>query len=144
MQPGKTCRQPTHNIEMSQHYLLSKKASIIVYCVFGIIFLFGMAFFVMKYRQSQKETAQLIEQKVSGKIIEVDDLGKGFVSLIIITESNTRFETTGLLIASEIKKFGIRKGDSLFKASKSDNILFYRKNANGYKQIGEAKFSIHV
>lgn len=124
---------------MKQHFLLSRKPSIIVYSVFGIIIMSAVIFSGIKYRQSQKEIAQLIEQKVSGKILIVDDLGRGSISLIVLTDSNTQYATTSLPIAWEIEKFGIRKGDSLFKTYNSNRFFFFRKTTNGYNQIGEAE-----
>ena len=117
---------------MRQQYLFSRKASIIIYCVFGIIILSAVIFFGSRYRQSQKEIAQLIKQKVNGKILSVDDLGRGSISLILLTDSNTRYITTGLPIAWEIEKFEIRKGDSLYKNCNSNKIFFFRKTPNGY------------
>ena len=96
-------------------------------------------FFGSRYRQSQKEIAQLIKQKVNGKILSVDDLGRGSISLILLTDSNTRYITTGLPIAWEIEKFEIRKGDSLHKNYNSNKIFFFRKTPNGYVQVGNAE-----
>ena len=124
---------------MKQQYLFSLKASIIIYSVFGIIILSAFIFFGSRYRQSQKEIAQLIKQKVNGKILSVDDLGRGSISLILLTDSNTRYITTGLPIAWEIEKFEIRKGDSLYKNYNSNKIFFFRKTPNGYVQIGNAE-----
>ena len=124
---------------MKQQYLFSLKASIIIYSVFGIIILSAFIFFGSRYRQSQKEIAQLIKQKVSGEILSVDDLGRGSTSLILLTDSNTRYITTGLPIAWEIEKFEIRKGDSLCKNYDSNKIFFFRKTPNGYIQIGNAE-----
>ena len=124
---------------MKQQYLFSRKASIMIYCVFGSIILSAVIFFGSRYRQSQKEIAQLIKQKVNGKILSVDDLGRGSISLILLTDSNTRYITTGLPIAWEIEKFGIRKGDSLYKNYDSNKIFFFRKTPNGYIQIGNAE-----
>ena len=124
---------------MKQQYLFSLKASIIIYSVFGIIILSAFIFFGSRYRQSQKEIAQLIKQKVNGKILSVDDLGRGSISLILLTDSNTRYITTGLPIAWEIEKFEIRKGDSLHKNYNSNKIFFFRKTPNGYVQVGNAE-----
>lgn len=102
--------------------MLSKKVSLAIYAILGLVFLFGIFFFTRKLVTYQKELTIFEKHKINGIITELKNTQRGTYDI----EISSGDEIPNLRLGWELEKYNIQIGDSVSKKENSKIMTFYK------------------
>lgn len=113
--------------------MVNKFWSKLIYAIFGLIFLSAAIFFIHKGRWYNNKLIEFEKREVSGRIINLKKLTKGFYAIKLSSE----MPLPNLRIGWEIEEYNIQIGDSVSKEANSKLMTFYKFKNGAYEKCCE-------